>query len=151
MVVKTFRGLLADGGQDHIRLSTIKGTVGYKIVKLEITPTLTGAINAELVAKLYKSSQSTIDGAINFSDEDLLGMAYYKIHQDATTGSNEGSNNYAVIFDNEVFNQDIFITAVDTHASNDTNYYFELEVINLTDMGAEYTTLKDIRTQKQTA
>jgi len=33
MVVKTFRGLLADGGQDRIRLSTIKGKVGYKIAK----------------------------------------------------------------------------------------------------------------------
>ena len=36
MVVKTFRGLLADGGQDHIRLQTIKGKVGYRIVKYQL-------------------------------------------------------------------------------------------------------------------
>jgi len=140
-MIKTYRGLLADGGQDQIRLSTIKGKVGYKIVKFEIVPTLTGSIDAELVAKIYKTSQSTIDGDVNFTDSDLLAIAYVKINQtDARYGWEP-----AVIFDNEMINQDIYITAVDTNASNVTNYYFELEVIPLDDSGAEYTTLKDMR------
>ena len=36
MVVKTFRGQLEDGGQDHIRLQTIKGKVGYRIVSCKL-------------------------------------------------------------------------------------------------------------------
>jgi len=144
-MIKTFRGMLADGGQDRIRLQTIKGKVGYRIVKLQITSTLTGSIEAELVTKIYKDLQTTINGDVNFTDSNLLGMAYVKIHQTATTGSNEGGNTSNIIFDSEIFNQDIYVTAVDTHASNNTNYYIELEVIPLDDAGAEYTTLKDMR------
>ena len=36
MVVKTYRGLLADGVQEKIPLSTKDGSVGYRIVKFEI-------------------------------------------------------------------------------------------------------------------
>ena len=49
------------------------------------------------------------------------------------------------IFDNEVFNQDIYVTNNDADSSSPINYYIELEVIPLDDAGAEYTTLKDMR------
>jgi len=127
--VHSFRGLLGDGGEDEINLERANVNLAYRIVKFEIMPTLTGAINAELVCKIYKESQSSIDGDVNFTDTDLLGTAYFKIHQDATTGSNEGSNNYAVIFDNTLFSRNIYVTAVDTHGSNLTNYYIELEEV----------------------
>jgi len=141
MVVKTFRGLLADGAQERIPLGTIKGKVGYRIVKFEIVPTLTGSIDAELVAKIYKTLQTAVNGDVNFSDNDLLGMAYFKINQtDARYGWGP-----AVIFDQEVFNQDIFITAVDTNASNNTNYYLELEQFPLASDEATVATLKDIK------
>jgi len=76
MVVKTFRGLLADDGQDRIRLQTIKGKVGYKIVKLELFPKLPGSSDYENVVQLFKTQQSTITGTVNFTDSDLLAAGY---------------------------------------------------------------------------
>jgi len=140
-MIKTFRGLLADGGQDRIRLQTIKGKVGYRIVKFELMDAAPGATNAEFVTKIYKTLQSTIDGAVNFTDTDLLAAATLVMQ----TSPSNNQTPLAVIFDNEIFNQDIYITNVDVDGSNPLNYYLELEVIPLDDAGAEYTTLKDMR------
>jgi len=136
MVVKTFRGLLADDGQDRIRLQTIKGKVGYRIVKFDIIDGAPGTLNSENVVKMYKTEQSTIDAVVNFTDSDLLGIAFYK-PQVLTR---------IIFFDSEIFNQDIYVTHKDISANNNPcNYYIELEVIPLDDAGAEYTTLKDMR------
>ena len=140
MVVKTFRGLLADGGQDRIRLSTIKGKVGYRIVKLEIIGKEPGESAMEHTIKIYKTLQTTIDNTVNFTDSDLLGVSY--IQDDA--GAHYPAST-TVFFDNEMFNQDIFVTHVDTNGALACNYYMELEIIPLDDAGAEYTTLKDMR------
>ena len=139
-MIKTFRGLLADGGQDRIRLSTIKGKVGYKIVKLEAIGKDPGTGVMEHILKIYKTKQTTVDNTVDFTDSDLLGVIYI---------NNQGEAHYSgssiIIFDNEVFNQDIYITHEDTQDTLPCNYYFELEVIPLDDAGAEYTTLKDMR------
>jgi len=142
MVVKTFRGLLADGGQDHIRLSTIKGKVGYRIVKLQVIGSEPGEDTYEHTVKIYKQKQTTVDNTVNFTDSDLLGVAYW---QEAP--NNAYPSAVDIIFDREVFNQDIYITGDATDGSNPINYYLELEVIPLDDKGAEYTTVKDLRTR----
>ena len=141
-MIKTFRGLLADGGEDRIRLQTIKGKVGYRIVKFEIMPEdphYTLVVNH--VVKLFKTSPPSITSAVNFTDSDLLGVATYTV--DAAVRDMPG--NGIIIFDQEIFNQDIFITHKELHNSRASNYYLELEVIPLDDAGAEYTTLKDMR------
>jgi len=140
MVVKTFRGQLADGGQDRIRLQTIKGKVGYKLTKFQLMPQEPGEEHHEHTVKIYKSEQTTVNNTINFTDSDLLAAGYY---QDAASQDNPSSMD--IIFDTEIFNQDIYITGVDTVGSVPINYYIELEVIPLDDSGAEYTTLKDMR------
>ena len=140
MVVKTYRGLLADGGQDRIRLQTIKGKVGYKIVKFEVMGPDANE-NIESVLKIYKEEQSTIDHNINFTDSTLLAAAL--ISQSATAQNYPDET--SIIFDQEIFNQDIYITLKGADYSANVNYYFELEVIPLDDAGAEYTTLKDMR------
>ena len=143
-MIKTFRGLLADGAQERIRLSTIKGQMGYKVVKLQVISTAPGVVNTEAVVKIYKVQQSSVDSLVDFSDSTLLGVAYY-----------EDDNSYAytsealIIFDHEIFNQDIYITSNDI-GSVVMNYYLELEVVPLSDQGAEYTTLKDIRSATST-
>jgi len=141
MVVKTFRGVLADGGQDQIRLQTIKGKVGYRIVKLQLMHDQPGLQKVESTVKIYKTKQTTIDNDVNFTDSDLLAAIYMAESEDisATAISN------VVIFDREIFNQDIYLTHQDTQGARDVNYYLELEVIPLDDAGAEYTTLKDMR------
>jgi len=139
-MIKTFRGILKDDGQDRIRLSTIKGKVGYKIVKFQLIGP-DESETAEASVKIYKKEQSVVNGTIDFTDSDLLAAAIY---QQNATGQNYPLDTI-VIFDNEVFNQDIYITQKGGAASALINYYIELEVVPLDDAGAEYTTLKDIR------
>jgi len=141
-MIKTFRGLLADGGQDRIRLSTIKGKVGYRIVKFQLMSndygTSSGDIQHSLV-KISKESLTTIDEVLDFTESSLLGAAVYERNTSANT------TRINTIFDNEIFNQDIFISHKDSSTGEPVNYYVELEVIPLDDAGAEYTTLKDMR------
>ena len=139
MVVKTFRGMLADGGQDRIRLSTIKGKVGYRIIKFQIIDKDPAAFDVKLIVKVFKTNQTTITSAINFTDSDLLAAAYY------ISGGITDTFGNVTIFEQEMVNQDIYVTAFDKEGSSDSNYYLELEVIPLDDAGAEYTTLKDMR------
>jgi len=139
MVVKTFRGMLAHGGQDRIRLSTIKGKVGYRIVKFLVMGKNPATQEGESVMKIYTESQSTIDATIDFTIQALLGVGLF-----FNAANNYYSMNTQIIFDTKIFNQDVYITHSDT-SSQSCNYYLELEVIPLDDAGAEYTTLKDMR------
>jgi len=140
-MIKTYRGLLAHGGQDRIRLSTIKGKVGYRIVKFQLMGITPGAASQESVVKLYKDNQTAIDGAVDFTDSAMLGVAIW-----FNNVSVDFPVSHEIIFDSEMFNQDIYITHYDAGGSDKgCNYYFELEVISLDDAGAEYTTLKDMR------
>ena len=143
MVVKTFRGQLTDsspGNQQRIRLQTIKGKMGYKIIKFQLFGDEPGEQHTESTVKIYKKEQTTINNNVNFGDSDLLGAAYLAesdVHSNGFTS--------VTIFDNEIVNQDIYLTHQDTLAAREINYYIELEVIPLDDAGAEYTTLKDMR------
>ena len=147
-MIKTFRGQLAGGGQDRIRLQTIKGKVGYRIVKLQIMQKSPGTVDNVGLVTLWKDAPTTAEIAAttwDLSNSSILGIALYSGDAQAHFYPNE----MIIIFDNEVFNQDIYITYVDvasTGPHNDPmNYYIELEVIPLDDAGAEYTTLKDMR------
>ena len=139
-MIKTYRGILADDGQDRIRLSTIKGKVGYKIVKFQAIANLPGTTAQESIIKIYKTSQSTINATVDFTDSDLLGVVLWQLSNNINYPQSE-----TIIFDNETFNQDIYLTHTDTESAQNCNYYLELEVIPLDDAGAEYTTLKDMR------
>jgi len=144
-MIKTFRGQLADGGQDRIRLSTTKGKVGYRIIKFQgLSPSANN--NIESTMKIYKSKQTTFVDEIDFTDGDLL--AAMVITQSTT--SNTAPEDQTVIFDREIFNQDIYISLRGADYSSNINYYIELEVIELSELGAEYTTLKDLRTGTST-
>jgi len=139
-MIKTFRGLLADGGQDQIRLQTIKGKVGYRIIKFELMDNAPGSASRESIVKIYKTVQTTSTQEVNFTDSTLLAAGYLESHS-----SPSYLDSQQIIFDREIFNQDIYITHIDVDASNPVNYYIELEVLPLDDSGAEYTTLKDMR------
>jgi len=141
-MIKSFRGLLADGGQDTIRLSTNNGLTGYKIKKFDIINNVPGTLDHESVVKIYTREQTTIDGTVNFEDGGLLGVAFRS--GDAT--SNNYPEDITVIFDNTVFNQDVFITHKEVSGNAALmNYYLELEQVKL-DLGeATVATLKDMR------
>jgi len=145
-MTKTFRAKLSDGDQDKIRLTTTDGRTGYKVVKFQGMPKTPGAgAVGEHILKIYKTSQSTIDGVVNFSDNDLLAVIYYNAN--TTSGDNDSS---IVIFDNEIVNQDIYVTQSDVQGSSSCNYYIEMEEIKLTVAQAEVLIVKDLRKQPWT-
>jgi len=142
MTIKTFRGLIADGAQDTVVLHTNDGSTGYRIKNFQVMSAAPGTTAAEWVMKIYKISQTTIDGAVDFSENTLLGSAFLA-HDNAP----HYSNVEIIIFDSEIFNQDIYITCFDANAatSNPCNYYLELEQVKLDLNENTVATLKDIR------
>jgi len=144
-MIKTFRGILADGGQQRIRLSTKKGKIGYSIVKFQIFPGDPGTQHYEATLKIYKILQTTVDNTVDFADGNLLGAAYYQ-----DDNAKHYSSSAEIIFDIEIFNQDIFVTYIGTDgATSPMNYYIELETINMSDNAAAVSTLRDIRLNPQ--
>jgi hypothetical protein len=139
--ILSYRGFLASGGQERILLSTRKGEVGYRIIKFQLMPEKPGTTDYEHIAKLWKVSQSTIDESIDFSDNRLLGAAF----TEGGAATNFIGNPLTVIFDREIFNQDIYITQIDTKSTLACNYYLELETIKLSEHDAMVTTIQSIR------
>jgi len=76
-MIKTFRGQLADGGQDRIRLSTIKGKVGYKIIKFSLLDAAPSAITIASTVQIWTQEQSSVVSTINFTDSSLLAAGIY--------------------------------------------------------------------------
>jgi hypothetical protein len=144
MPIKTFRALMATDTQDTIVLHTNDGSTGYRIVKLQVIPENPfAAADKELVFKIYKIPQTAQDGVINFSDNTLLATAIYSDSDGSAAPVTQTTD--SVIFDNEIFNQDIYVTYVDKHGSQSANYYIELEQIKLSLDENTVATLKDIR------
>jgi len=140
-MIKSFRGLMVDGAQDIINLHTNDGKTGYRIVKLQTIQEDPGT-QTEHVVKIYSVSQSTIDDKINFSDGTLLAVSYLNAGPSASSST---VANEVIIFDKEIFNQDIFITSKTLTGSDEANYYIELEQISLDLNEATVATLQSIR------
>ena len=141
MTIKTFRGLIAHDAVDTVVLHTNDGSIGYRIVKFELMPNQPAVDNMAFVVKIYKTSQTAVDGKVDFSDNTLLGAAYYE-HEPSSY-----SDESVVIADREIFNQDIFITCWEHHQPGNEfiNYYIELEQFKLDLNENTVATLKDIR------
>ena len=134
----SYKGKIADGSLTKITLRTIKGKIGYKINKFQIMPN-NSSNNYEITTKIYSVKQTTVDSIVDFSDDTLLAAAFTGLISGGYAGAK------TIIQDNTIFNQDIYINAEDLSASQDTNYYLELEQIQLSDLEATMATLKDIR------
>jgi hypothetical protein len=145
-MIKTFRGLIVDGGQDTIALHTNDGSTGYRIVKFQLMAASPAAVTQESIGKIYKVEQTTIDGTVDFSDNTLLASGLYILSDNSNQIWNTTET---VIFDNEIFNQDIYVTHKDVGAiaNASINYYIELEQIKLDLSESTVATLKDIRNE----
>jgi hypothetical protein len=142
MPIKSFRGLIADNTQQVINLHTNDGSVGYKIKKFEamsgLNPTST---TIESVLAIYKIEQTSNEAIVDFSDQTLLGSIFYN---DSSAASYPDGQ--TIIFDNEIFNQDIYITCRgDVSNNGPMNYYIEMEQVKLSLDENTVATLKDIR------
>ena len=143
----SYRGLLATGGQATINLHTNDGKTGYKVIKFQVIPENPfAAADKELVMKIYKIEQTTIDGVVNFSENILLAVAIYSDSDGSAAPVTQSSD--VVIFDNEIFNQDIYVTYVDKHGSQSGNYYIELEQVDLTEDQALVAIVKNLRNEQ---
>ena len=143
MPIKTFRGLIADGATDTIVLHTNDGSTGYRIKKLQVFPYQPGKESTESTIQIWSVNPnltSTTAVEVDFSNQELLAAALF--HDSSSEGN---LNPMYVVFDNMVFNQDIFVTHTDTNSSEPVNYYMELEQIKLDLNENTVATLKDIR------
>lgn len=135
--------MLADGDSAKVNLHTTDGSTGYRIVKFETITNDPGAAAAESLIKIYSTRNDDVitpNSKIDFSDQTLLAVGYVAINSD-----NVGIMTKEIIFDNAVFNQDIYITCHDNKGSTACNYYFELEQIKLDAAENTVATIKDIR------
>ena len=142
MPIKTFRGVIADGGQDTILLHTNDGSTGYRIVKFQLMSTAPAVTTQGNTVQIWKTKQTSAVTTIDFSNQTLLAAGIYH------SGSGTAAPRPAIvisIFDNEIFNQDIYITNKDVHNTVSMNYYLELETIKLNTNESTMATLKDIR------
>ena len=142
MPIKSFRGKMIDGAIDQISLHTNDGSTGYRIKKVQCVPENPGTTNTEHVFKIYKIPQTAVTGSIDFSDNTLLASVYLSSRDDRYGGDN------IIVFDNEIFNQDIYLTHDDTNNAGAVNYYIELEQVKLNLDENTVATLKDIRNIK---
>jgi len=139
-MIKTFKGQLADGAIQIIRLGTNKGMIGYRVVKFQCMPTAPGTANTESVCQIFSEEPDSAVGTVNFDNPLLLGVNYSR---DGTTTERVVSE--VVIFDHVKVNQDIYITHVEVSGSAAVNFYLELEQIKLSLDEATVATLKDMR------
>tara|TARA_R100001086_G_scaffold184952_1_gene103396 strand:+ start:1442 stop:1876 length:435 start_codon:yes stop_codon:yes gene_type:complete len=139
MPIKSFRAKIADNTTDTIVLHTNDGSTGYKITKFEIMG-IDGNTNIEGVMKIYSIPQTTETTDIDFSDNTLLAAAIIK-----NTTSASILLFPTVIFDNMIFNQDIYVTFKCHDNSAPANYHLELETMKLDLSENTVATLKDIR------
>tara|TARA_Y100000593_G_C4059456_1_gene213669 strand:+ start:38 stop:493 length:456 start_codon:yes stop_codon:yes gene_type:complete len=141
----SFRGKLDMGLQNRIKLATLNGKTGYRITKFQTmstTPGTAAGTGIELICQIFKTDQTgAITSTVDFTEGNLLAVTYLK---DGVAASDAGKE--TIIFDQEVFNQDIYISMTD--ASGNTipgNYYIELETVKLTDVQSTQLTLKNLR------
>jgi hypothetical protein len=132
----SFKGTIPVGDQERIKLSTLNGLTGYKITDFRVISITPGAANSELIGQIFAKSQlNQVSATVSFTDQDLLGVAYV-----------DDPGFSVIIFDNEYFNQDIYVTMTDgSGATVAGNYYIEIERIKLNETQAAQLTLKNIR------
>tara|TARA_Y100001972_G_scaffold92085_1_gene112757 strand:+ start:34 stop:483 length:450 start_codon:yes stop_codon:yes gene_type:complete len=142
--IKSFRGKIGNGEMQTISLHTNDGSIGYKIVKMDLIATIGN--NMECCLKVYSISQTSATVDIDFSDNTLLAAGNYT----SDTSSEHYAINESIVFDNVTFNQDIHITAKGQSSMDvELNYYIELEQVKLDLNRNTVATLKDIKNIEQ--
>ena len=121
--IHSFRGLLANGGEDKINLERSNVTLAYRIVKFSILPNAPYVASDEFVVKAYKEDQSSIDGVVDFTDVDLIAAAVWANSDTSQRGHD------AIVFTNELFSRNLYITSTAVAGGNSCNYYIEIEEV----------------------
>jgi len=143
--IRSFRGQLPAASSESIPLHTNNGLTGYTIKDIKIIQKSPGALNCEGLVVIWKIPPTTAEitaTTIDLSDNRILAVGFYS----GNVLAQSYPEDMTIIFDNEIFNQDIYITYQDVSTVNDAmNYYIELEQMDLALDEATVATLKDIR------
>ncbi len=140
-MIKTFKGLSADDSITKIRLSTNNGLTGYKIMKLRLMAEDYTSSN-EVSVKLFTVEPDSATAPFDFSDPTLVAAAYL----DAPTAAHAYGTDDAIVVDNKIVNQDMWLTVKDVAGNGKSvNWYLELEQLSLALNEATVATLKDMR------
>jgi len=132
--VHSFRGILADGGQDKIRIQGPVGNIAWRITKFEVMPNYPGGATQESICQVWREEQLSLvtsSATINFENDELLAAAYYVQYGLPAAGQNTA----IVTFDNALFVRNIWVTHTDNDSAALINYYIELEEIKVSKAG----------------
>ena len=133
------------GDMQEIALQTNNGLTGYQIKKLQTIQKSPGALDCEGLVVIWKTEPTSTEittKTIDLSNNRILAVAFYS----AQAAANTYPEDMTIIFDNEKFNQNIYISYIDVRTVNDSmNYYIELEQVKLDLNEQTVATLKDIR------
>ena len=143
MKVKSFKGRLADGGQERIRLSTNDGKTGYLVRKFQTMSVSPGVEQHESITQLFAEKVGTVPttlATVDFRNPLLLAANVY-----ISGNASAEVYNQQVIFDSVKVNQDIYVTHTENDGTSAINYYVELEQVPLDLNEATVATLKDMR------
>jgi len=129
----SFRGLLADGKQDKIRIEGATGEIAWRITKFEIFPAQPGEATYESTVQIWRDEQATPSTStliVSFDNDELLAAAYYGQYSTISSASQ------AIIttFDNQLFVRNLFVTHTNVEGSgvgSSINYYIELEEVKV--------------------
>jgi len=124
--VHSFRGLLQDGKQEKISIQGSVGAITWRITKFQIFPQTTDTARDSIVS-IWRESQSSVAAGADFSNDELLAAALW---YNSTYETDD-----AVIFDNQLFVRNIYITHFESIGSAAINYYIELEEVTVSTAG----------------
>ena len=126
----SFRGLLADGAQERIRIQGATGEIAWRITKFQIMSSDMPGTSAESVVQIWREEQTSASLVIDFSLDELLGAAYF-----SGSSSPSYTQDTVIIFDNALFVRNIYITHNDSQDAASANYYIELEEVKVNAAG----------------
>jgi len=128
--VHSFRGQVIDGGQEKIRIQGAVGAIAWRINNFKVLGQ-DGNSNYENVTKIFREEQGTVDGTIDFRNDELLAAVIYQQHSVGQTYPLDA----IVVFDNALFVRNIYVTCKNAEGSGPINYYVELEEVKLSKAG----------------
>ena len=132
-MIKTFRSKIGNAEQQVIHLAGGDIDTGYRVHKLTLMTTDPGNASQDLVLKIYSVKQTSVPSSgatIDFNEDALVGAGYF------AQSTSDFSHRQTVIFDTEVFNQDLYVTFTDNDGSDSCNYLLELEEVKMSDSEA---------------
>jgi len=125
----TFKGILADGAQDRIRIQGAVGAIAWRITKFQVMPPSPDT-NVESTIKIYREEQDSIVNTIDFSEDELLAAAVLNFSSSYLYGPEP-----IIYFNTALFVRNIYISHRIADVDASVNYYIELEEVRVSAAG----------------